>query len=192
MDGALLRFPVKLSGTPAEPGPSETFETLDPIRTKDLDALLSTIFSRIDRLTRLLDDDREQVRRLGIESLAVELIAIHEGGRLQAVRDELGDALRHRRSARITPEGMDYVRRSERLAAEAEKALAQLPATPKLAGRDLLVRPGLGVSTDALLWGPIVLFGLVAVGLVVYQIVAGPKEPAPRRGMRGVELDEHP
>jgi hypothetical protein len=137
------------------------------------------VLSRIEQLEQLLGDERDEVQKLGLVSLVLELISIREGGRLGAVRDELQDAQDHARPARITPEGLTYVQRSERLVSEADKRLTK--AGKALSGPapdgNLFRVQGLaasssGVSLDAILWAPVVLFGVLAVGLVVYAIVA--------------------
>ncbi len=154
--------------------------------------LVLDVLSRIEKFEQLLDDERDQVRKLGLESLILELIALREGGRLVAVRDELLDADDHARPSRVTPEGMAYVHRSEKLVSEADKALmraGKVLSGPAQDGNLFRVQGPVsspsGISLDAILWAPVVLFGFLAAGLVVYAILAS-KEPERKR-----EADEH-
>lgn len=180
MEGALHRFPVKLSPSPLQPAAEEPFEVLDVTRAEELLRLVRGQLTKIGDLVVFMDDQRDEARRLGIESIAIELCALYEGGRLGAVRDELESAVTGRHRARITPEGMDYVHRVEKLLAKADGPLMASRRAEVPVPRNLLEgapRLGVPVSTDTLIWGSVVMAGLVGVVLVVCHVVASPAEP---------------
>lgn len=195
MEGALHRFPVKLSQSSFQPLPQEEFEVLDVSRAEELLKLVQSQLFKIGDLVTFMDDHREETRRLGVESIAIELCALYEGGRISAVRDELADAVSHRRRARITPEGMDYVHRVEKLLAKTESPMAQARRAEAPAPRNLLEgAPRLSavpVSTDMLIWGSVVMASLVAGVLVVCHVVASPAPKEPKR-IRIPQVDLRP
>lgn len=191
MEGALHRFPVKLSQSPLQLLPEEEFEDLDLGRAEQMLGLVREQLAKIGKLLVFLDDQRDEARRLGIESIAIELCALYEGGRLVAVRDELVDAVGHRRRARITPEGLDYVHRVEKLLAKTDAPLAAVPKSqvqPRnlLEGAPRLASPS---ATDTLIWASVAMVGLVAGLLVVCHVVMPAQPPHQKKQgkrMRGL------
>lgn len=193
MEGALHRFPAKLSqGSPqtSAEGPQQ-FEVLDVDRAEELLMLVRGQLAKIGDLIAFMDDQREEAQRLGIESIAIELCALFEGGRLAAVKDELVDAVKHLRRAQITSEGLNYVHRVEKLLVKAEAPLAETRKFGAQAPRNLLEgAPRLSAApmgTDTLVWGSVAVAGLVVGILVVCHIVASPAKPR-RIVMPGVDL----
>lgn len=167
MSGAVHQFPSK--GPAPRKAEVPEFEVIDPARSKELLGLVRLEIEKIGELIRFMDNHRQESRKLGIESIAIELCALLEGGRLTAVKDELFRADAQRRSARITPEGMDYVHRVEKLLSECDRARTGSQPVKEMN----LYRSSLGApaSSGDLIWGPVILFGLVAVGVVVYCVM---------------------
>jgi hypothetical protein len=71
------------------------------------------------------DGNREEARTAGVESIAIEMSGILEGGRLQQILGALQNAVERGRRPEITYEGFATLRRAERLMADAEAGLAR-------------------------------------------------------------------
>lgn len=109
-------------------------------------------------LSDLVGSDRAAARDAGVETIAIELGT--DRARLGDVLDALEDSARTGKPVEISNEGLEVLRRSERLGAEAMSNLARFApgSLPGLSGSSL---PGTGT----------IVTGFVT-GLVVVSIVA--------------------
>lgn len=179
MAGELLRFPTAAPRPkpPAELRSAPSFEAFEVADAKRLLELVQEELRKSEQLFELVDHRRADAKAVGIESIAIEICALVEGGRLDAVADTLAESIGKNVQTHITTTGMDRVRRVEKLLAEANVGLMRLRPT---AGRPAAL-PTLGISSsgDAVgyLWVPLAFFGLVVVGMIAVALLS----PAERR-----------
>lgn len=181
MTGELLRFPTV--GTHPSPSPSlrpaPSFETLDVPSAKQLLLVIQEMMTKAEELLEFVDYRRLDAKSAGIESIAIEICALVEGGRLEAVADTLTESIEKGVDAHVSTSGMDRVRRVERLLSEAAMGMARLPAEKRAlsgrAGSRLAQAPVAAAAPSDLsdfLWVPVAFFGLVLVGVVAVAVFA--------------------
>lgn len=97
----------------------------------DLLRSLRSILNRGTAIFDWVDSEREAARKLGIETIVIELLALVEGMRLRHMHDALQDAAESNSGCELTEEGIAALHRAERLIAEAERRLPGgiVPAT---------------------------------------------------------------
>jgi hypothetical protein len=183
MAGEMLKFPA-MGSRPAPPAPSlrnaPIFETFDVDASKRLLDLIHEELDKSEQLLELVDNRRAEARSAGIESIAIEICALVEGGRLQAIADTLSESVGKLVDAHITTTGMDRVRRVEKLLSEANMGLTRIKVPGRLSGsaasRLWAQTP---IDPAAYTWVPLVFFGLVIV--VVGVVAAAIFTPVERR-----------
>jgi len=105
-------------------------------------------------LVEYVDANRDEARKAGIESIAIELTAIFEGGRLQKIRESLDEAVLKQKKPSVSLDGLSKIRRVERLVQDAQASLARAIGEPPLESGSIR-RPTLGQAkgptTDVIL-----------------------------------------
>jgi hypothetical protein len=179
MAGEVLRFPTmgnRPSPTPP-PAPSlrsaPSFETFDVAASKRLLELVQEELDKSEQLFELVDNRRADAKVAGIESIAIEICALIEGGRLQAVADTLSESIGENVDAHVTTTGMDRVRRVEKLLSEANMGLTRIK-TSGVAPSQLAaaMRASTPMDPAVYTWVPLVFFGLVVVGVIAVAVFA--------------------
>lgn len=116
------------------PIPQEDFEAEDPalimdaidyLNTKKLLGLSKYVMQGGRALIDFVDYNRTSARQAGVETIAVELSGIIDSGKIQSVYDSLHEAAFSGRDSKLSREGLTYLRRSERLLAEATSNLVR-------------------------------------------------------------------
>lgn len=128
--GAVLKFPIQRSLSFSAPLPqTPPLEPLDPEKTQRLLGVANDVVQGSRILVNFLDTHRSVARAAGIEALTVELSGIIDGRRIEPITDALDESARHGRSAEISAEGFYYLKRAEKLLAEAHEDLARFTGT---------------------------------------------------------------
>lgn len=182
MAGEILKFPtgdVRPKAKPSLRG-APSFETFDVDAQARLLDLVREELEKSEQLLELVDNRRSDARTAGIESIAIEICALIEGGRLQGVADTLAESIEKGVAAHITTTGMDRVRRVEKLLSEANMGLTRIPAPGRLSGEAPARLAQTPIDPAAYTWVPLVFFGLVVVGVIAVAVFA----PAERRQVR--------
>jgi hypothetical protein len=183
MAGEVLRFPTAAPRPKpaAELRGAPSFEIFGVGDAKRLLELVHEELRKSEQLFELVDHRRADAKAAGIESIAIEICALVEGGRLDAVADTLAESIGKDVPAHVSTTGMDRVRRVEKLLAEANMGLARMQ--PAL-GRPAALPSALGITgtVDAAgyLWVPLAFFGLVVVGMIAVALLS----PSERRETR--------
>lgn len=161
--------------SPASPDPalmagSEPPPVFESVDVQSAGRLLETCRSVIAggrALVEFTDLNRDLSRRSGVETVSVELAGLLDSSRLDQVRDALEESVMKGRKAMITQDGLQCLRRGERLLSEAKHALS--------GGGMVRSGFGLGSSGPSFLGGGIdstsVVLGL-GVGIVAIGVVA--------------------
>lgn len=182
MVGEVLKFPTG-DYRPAPPPVMRdipTFETFDVPASKRLLKLVQGDLQKAEELFELVDSRRADARVAGVESIAIEICALVEGGSLDAVVDTLLESLEKNVDAHVTTSGMDRVRRVERLLAESARGLVHMKPAGAAQAAPMLIPLGTARTSDdgrGHIWVPVAFFGLVIIGLVAVAILS----PAQKR-----------
>jgi len=182
MSAGLLKFPEKSPDKDAGKSFAIRARALPSLQKFDVDAtkgLLVVCQAVIDQAKELLafvDGNRTVAKQAGIETIAIELSGILEGGGLDRILASLENSALKDRTAEVTLEGLARLRRAETLLAEANNNIARF--TGKWKGRvldnDELSGDDRESSSDMSLWIPFV--ALTAVAIIVVALVAGSKK----------------
>lgn len=173
---AVLKFPIQ-SYSPLPQIPP--LEPLDPEKTTRLLGVANDVVQGSRILVNFLDTHRSVARAAGIEALTVELSGIIDGRRIEPITDALDESVRLGRSAEISAEGFYYLKRAEKLLAEAHEDLArftgsQVPGGAILSGNHNYVglsqafQPSAGAPGD----NTVVIVALLAVVSVAIVALA--------------------
>lgn len=111
---------LSLSRRPQSPG---RMVSLANTTCSELLVSLRSILDRGNEIFNWMDSERDLARRLGIETIVIELMALVEGVRLRYIHDALQDAVEANSGCDLTEEGIATLHRAENLIAEAEKRL---------------------------------------------------------------------
>lgn len=178
--GNLLRFPaVDLSARTAPPGVrlsgvpryfSEVQE-LGPAGMADLLGLTTGVIQKAGRLIEYMDENRDEARMSGVETIAIELSAILEGGKLQRVEKALAEATRTGETPLISIDGFSKLRRAEFLALEADKAIDRHVKTPASVSMGQVAAPAAAPSARIGESLPLILFGVIGAGAILTVII---------------------
>ncbi len=136
--------------------------------------LLSTVRSVIDggkELIAFVDTHRMMARRMGIETIGIELAGMLESGGLDAIRDALEESIIMNRPSEISHEGLARLRRAEELLADVGREM------DKELGTSRAELGAAGGSGDVVLWIPFVVLGAVAIGALVLSGAFTPAAP---------------
>lgn len=122
MNATVHRFPTPGGGgeekKPVFSRPPAELETFDTERGAELLAVARNSLSSAETLLEFVHDNRELARHSGIETIAIELVAIMQGDRFSRVIDALEESARDGIPVQITREGLATLRRVESLLAE--------------------------------------------------------------------------
>jgi hypothetical protein len=149
--------------------------------------------SSAETLLDLIHSRREVARQSGIETIAIEILAIMQGQAFTGVIDAIEEAVQEEQPVSLTRMGLSTLRRIEALVAEASMNIrkfsdeelgapddrVRLEAdSPKahLEGRrpwPSAVKMGQSISIDLPIWIPFAMLGIVVVAVVVAVIVVG-------------------
>jgi hypothetical protein len=154
------------AGVVAAPG----LERFDASAAESLYHITQSVMDHSRELLEYVDGNRDEIKPAGIETIAIELSGLIEGGGLQRVRDTLEEAILKRRSADITIEGLGRVRRAEGLLAEASSRISKFigiaPGNKKKLGDTPNEKREASSSLDILMWAPFIVIGVVALAAV--------------------------
>jgi hypothetical protein len=194
--GSALRFPVPERHIDGLPEKRESLPVIISIASSERVALLSAsrdVLSRAKLLVEFMDTHRDVTRLAGVETLAIEMSSILEGGRLHAMVDTLHEsALIESDTAHVTLDGLDVMRRAEMLLAEAirnmdryaptaaagtgshmaDAELAAYPAAPQQQPPMVIqyTPPAAAPASDSALWVVFSIFAIAATAATVYLI----------------------
>lgn len=135
-----------------ETTPPAAADTLNGGASRDLLGVCRSVIEGSTELIKFVDQNRESARNVGVETIAIELAGIIEGGSLSRVRDTLEEALVKNWPAQVTHEGLGKLRRAESLLADATREL----------DKELGVKRSLGDVGDGVSWVPFVILGAAA------------------------------
>lgn len=120
MSAALHRFPKPGEGPkPPELAAPPGVEMFDAERGTQLLTVARDSLGGADRLLDFVHQNRDLARHAGIETIAIELVAILQGDRFSRVIDALEETAKTGQGVALTPEGLAILRRVEALVAEA-------------------------------------------------------------------------
>ena len=175
INSGLLKFPGNASSSarksPVAPAELPHVERFDLGSTMELYKVAKSVYDRSIELVDFVDADRNLARQAGVETIAIEVSSMLEGGRFGAVLDTLRDSASKNQPVDITQMGIDKVRRMEKLLAEASSSIANFLGSgyvrnegplPNL-GQGPVQNAQSGSQNDPVLWAPFLLFGVVAV-----------------------------
>lgn len=195
--GAVHKFPLAENhrdGLGPPPAQAPVVVSLGNVESSELLKISRDVLRRGRSLVDFLDSHRDVARQAGVETLAVEISGVLEGGRLQAVVDTLEESSRREATAQVSMEGFDAMRRVETLLAEAVRNIDRFsPAIDTLGasglGNQMIVSPQQGSPTiiqmpaaplaaasaqdSAAFWAIFGLFAFVVTVGVTYVIVRG-------------------
>lgn len=120
MSATVHRFPTP-GGEEKKPffvAPATVLETFDPVRTSELLEVARNALAGAETLLDFVHENRDLARHSGIETIAIELVAIMQGDRFSRVIDALEESSRQGMPVQLTPEGLSTLRRMESLLAE--------------------------------------------------------------------------
>lgn len=174
---ALLKFPVpedaqKKRALVGGLRPDPVLRLFDREDSKSLLGVAQNVHQGTAILIDLVDSHREAARDAGVETVAIELGS--ERKNIERILDALEESERRGSDTKLSLEGLDLLRRAEKLLAEAQSNISRftkhVPNTPAALGQ-VKASP----SSDALLWGSLFLFGAVAVTVAVVAVVSSRK-----------------
>lgn len=105
-------------------------QTLDVEGARRMLGVTKDLILRATSLVDHVDRNRHEARLSGVETIAIELSAILEGGRLQSVEDALEEAVRTESHPAMTIEGFSKLRRAEFLIGEVDHSIERYVQTP--------------------------------------------------------------
>lgn len=142
------------------------FDAVDAMNAHKLLGTARNVISGGRTLIEFVDLNRDLAREYGIETMAVELSGLIDSGKLDGVKDTLEESLLKKRQARVSMEGLMYLRRAERLLSEASRSLGGIST------------PGLSLGSSFRLGGPTenslglsLVMGFVAIGAITLLAV---------------------
>lgn len=179
-----LRRDSVLEAVASEPALGKpTHDSLDHGKTKKLLGVCTSVLDGASELVSFVDKNRAEARKLGIETIAIELSGIVEGGRLQDIRDSLDEAVKTSGPAEISTDGLAKLRRAESLLAD---AVGEMDKGLGLgAGRLEQSSSGVGYF-----WIPFAIVGVAAIGVLIFAYKPTPPptsvlpRAAPKLGSR--------
>lgn len=131
---ALLALPPRGGQQKRVPRFWSSVQALDKEGATQLLEVTRDIIGRSMVLMDYVDRQRREARTMGVETIAIELSAIMEGGRLDNVIDALEDATETGRRPEITLDGFSKLRRAEHLVGEADLTIAEYTESSVMGG----------------------------------------------------------
>lgn len=105
-----------MSRTPKLEG---TFQDIDFNHSKKLLGVARHAMNAGYALIEFVDFNRDLARQTGVETIAIELSGMIDGGKLESVADTLHDATLAGQGTKLSEEGLGNLRRAERLLSDA-------------------------------------------------------------------------
>lgn len=149
-------------------------QVLDLEGSRHLLGVTKDLINRSQSLVEYVDRNREEARLSGVETIAIELSAILEGGRLSSVRDALEDAVQTNEHPAISIEGFSKLRRAEFLVSEVDQAIArhaERPTNPQLGWAPMPYQPGLGQVSLSQIPTSLLILGVIGAGAILTVII---------------------
>ncbi len=146
-------------------------EEFSPSAVVELNTTIQSILERADIVLDLLQSDRDVVRRMGIESLCVELIVILEGDKFSRVASAVQNAAANGESLLLTRDGLTRVRRLEAILAEAERAIGRSASGRRSMGA-IGQSSGDSGQMSGVLMGSMIVLGTVVVTVIGALVVS--------------------
>lgn len=173
---AILKFPVPEDAQRkrASAGGLRPDPVLRQFSREDSRSLLGVaqnVHQGIAVLIDLVDSHRDAAREAGVETVAIELGS--ERKSIERILDALEESERRESDTKLSLEGLDLLRRAEKLLAEAQSNISRF--TKHVPNPVALGQAKASPSSDALLWGSLFLFGAVAVTVAVVAVVSSGK-----------------
>lgn len=161
--GKGIRFPEP----PKPPPPSPPPEKVELVPVENLHQITQEVIDNARELIEFVDTNRAEAELAGIDTIAIELSGMIEGGGLHRVLDTLKEAVLKKRPVELRDEGPHWVRRAEGLVAEASSRISKhIGNVPAKLGQPAEEKPAVA-SSGSLLWVPFVVIGVVTVAAVV-------------------------
>ncbi len=176
----VLRFPV--SGDfhkKADVRPEPTLQTFGREDSKLLLGVARKVHDGTKALLDLVDGHRTMAHDAGIETISIELGS--ERNNVRRILDALEDAEAGSSDVQLSLEGVELLRRTEKLVAEAQSNMGrfvgpmqvekaqqqQVEKAPNLLGKSTF-------DTDTLMWGSLAVFGVIiaVVTIIAVQTVS--------------------
>lgn len=175
----VLRFPVsddfrRQKALVADVRPEPVLRTLGRDDSRALLEVAKKVHSGLGVLIDFVDNHRDTARDAGVETVAIELGA--ERKHLESILDTLEESEQAASDAKISLEGLDLLRRSEKLLAEASANINRF--TKYVPEQRNLLGQGVMPSSDSLLWGSLLLFGVVGIAVAIIAVNFSGKEVA--------------
>lgn len=150
-------------------------QTLDIEGAARMLGVTKDIIARATSLVDYMDRNRHEARLSGIETIAIELSAILEGGRLQNVEDALEDAVRTGERPAITIEGFSKLRRAEYLVGEVDHEIARYAETPvrqdQMGWAPSYANRQVGTSSLSEIPTSLLILGVIGAGAILAVII---------------------
>lgn len=144
-------------------------------KAKHLLGVCQTVMEGSSELTDFVDKNRKLSRDVGIETIAIELAGIIDGGRLGDVRVLLDNGVKTGNPMMISPELEGRIRRGQSLLAEASNEISKgTGISPSNAKKIMGQDEGIG-----LFWVPFVAVAAVAIGVAIYAYKPAPAVTSP-------------
>lgn len=190
MPANVFRFPtIGTSAASAKPSlpppPAPSIDVFDLEKARTFHSILENAVEKGKAISGLVHDDRELAAAAGLEGIGIEIAALLDTERLVRMRDALAEAVRLGEGATITHEGLGRLHRLEALVAEASQILGRHQGRGMASLGRRTASLGLGAtstSSDMVLFGAVLVLGLVAVTLAAFLVS---KKDAPHRPFFG-------
>lgn len=148
-------------------------------KTNSLLGVCSKVIEGTTDLVDFVDKNRKMARTMGIETIAIQLAGIVDGGRLGDIRNVLAQSVRLGQPVAVSPDVMHRLDRAQSLLKDASAEIGKEIGTKSLGavgdGDSNLGQDG-GVGY---FWVPFVALGVAAIGIAVYAHKK--RAPAPSR-----------
>lgn len=148
-----------------------SLDSVDQVDAKSLRGILKYVVEGGKALVEFVDYNRDEARRAGVESLAVELSGILAARRLDDIQDALSEVSLSGNTS-ISKEGLSYLRRAEKLLAEANSTLLKITGSTPIPGG---YKMGANISVEFPTTGIIVAGVIIAIGVVAAVILSKKK-----------------
>jgi hypothetical protein len=149
-------------------------QTLDVEGAQRMLGVTRDLIARATALVDHVDRNRHEARLSGVETIAIELSAILEGGKLESVQDALEEAVRNDVRPAITIEGFSKLRRAEFLVGEVDQSIERYVKTPiHEMGRGYMPQyapPRLGTSLSEIPTSLLIL-GVIGAGAILAVVI---------------------
>jgi hypothetical protein len=182
---AILKFPMpedvqKKRALVADLRPDPVLRTFSRDDSRALLGVAQKVHRGTQILVELVDSHRDVANLAGIETVTIELGS--ERKNIERILDTLEESEKNQSDVRLSLEGLELLRRTEKLIAEAESNISRFTAPAPSVHQEQPPAAVLGQagakSTDAFVWGSLLIVGIMAIGVVVLAITTpGKSDP---------------